>query len=111
MKHYFSFLDVICQGHTIPISCSNGQVIQILEGWYGHDTSIANNCPTQNQDSTKCGVNATNALAALCSYNRGCQISAIDSRFPKTDCAANTGNLNFNYKCVEYSMYLILITN
>lgn len=95
--------EIVCHGKTSIISCPDGDVIGILDGWYGFSPKINTQCAQSGENPNKCGTDAVKSLSLLCGSNRACQITALDDRFPATNCAANTGFLKFSFRCTPYS--------
>ena len=89
----------------MEIQCQGGQVIDILEGWYGKFGRKSGSCEEEEALGTKkCGVDATSSLEAICGGSYGCQVFALDNQFPEiNDCPDNNTHLMMKYRCVPHN--------
>ena len=92
----------------MELGCQSGQVIRILEAWYGRVGGERKESCERDDNSTaeRCGVDVSNSIKFLCEGSRGCQVTAKDEYFSKTDCSSDVKkHLKVQHDCIPYSEY------
>ena len=92
----------------MELGCQSGQVIRIFEAWYGRvGGERKESCEKDdNPTAERCGVDVSNSIKFLCEGSRGCQVTAKDEYFSKTDCSSDVKkHLQVKHDCIPYSKY------
>jgi hypothetical protein len=105
---------ISCEGKTASISCPTGELISIVDGWYGrteaaHVTGEPVVCPHSATSNRNCPFHKTGQydaqkakIGGACEGKNSCSVKASNGYFGDP-CGGTFKYLNISYNCVDPS--------
>lgn len=97
---------VACEGSTLPLRCTRGEVIAIESSTFGHGGVYVPECPPSRMYTSlpaRClASHVTEAVMAACHGRPSCELDSDRSQFDlPSNCSSDSASLRVTFACVD----------